>query len=389
MSTAGWLTACRRVLGDAWLVTPQGVLEPTQARTLASAAELAPPRDVASMARRLPTGLKTVLKDGRQFVRGHTFRVGPDGPWRGSPVEFVWQRHELFHAAGIRLARDLGAPSVVFAPATHVWEARRWGVTRPGWGPVVERYGEAAILRQATLVACGSDEVAEQAVRMGVAPAKVIVTPTGVDLDVDHGAIDQRSVRTRLGLGPGFVLGWMGSFRPFHAVHRLVEAVAGEPGITLLLVGDGPERPAVEARARELGVDAVFTGTVTHSALAEHLAAMDAAVVVAPDDGAFHYSPLKLAEYLAAGLAVIAPDVPTVASRLVDGTNVLLVPPTDRSALTGAAVRLRDDPALRAAIGRAARAEAEANWSWDEQVRRIRDRLRTPDGHSAIDRSAS
>jgi glycosyltransferase involved in cell wall biosynthesis len=116
---------------------------------------------------------------------------------------------------------------------------------------------------------------------------------------------------------------------------------------------------------------------------------MDAAVVVAPDDGAFHYSPLKLAEYLAAGLAVIAPDVPTVASRLVDGTNVVLVPPTDRPALTRAAVRLRDDPALRAAIGRAARAEAEANWSWDEQVRRIRDRLGTPGEPAAVDRSAS
>jgi glycosyltransferase involved in cell wall biosynthesis len=133
----------------------------------------------------------------------------------------------------------------------------------------------------------------------------------------------------------------------------------------------------VEARAAELGVQAVFTGTVPYDAMAGHLAAMDAAAVVAPDDGSFHYSPLKLAEYLAAGLPVVAPDVPTISSRLDDNVHVLLVGPTDRAALRSSIERLRDDPDLRATLGKAARAEVEANWSWDLQVRRVRDRLAT------------
>lgn len=374
LSTAGWLSACRRVLGDAWLATPGGVLEPEDARRLASATDLTPPDGRSVLTRVLPTVAMTALKDARQLLRGGAFRIDDDGPWQGRHLEFVWQRHELFHTAGIDFADRLGVPSVVFAPATPVWEAMRWGVSRPGWGRLAERFGEQPTLRRATLVACGSDEVAEQVERMGVSADAVLVTPTGVDLDQveDH---EGRAVRASLALGDGFVLGWMGSFRPFHAVHRLVEAVAGLPGVTLLMVGDGPERPTVESLAEELGVRAVFTGTVPHTKLAAHLAAMDAAVVVAPDDGSFHYSPLKLAEYLAAGLPVVAPDVPSVSSRLEDGVHALLIEPTDRSALSSAIEKLRDGPDLRAKLGKAARTEVEASWSWDVQVRRVRDRL--------------
>lgn len=374
LSAAGWLSACRRVLGDAWLVTPTGLLEPDALRRLASAAELAPPLERSSLVKMLPAVVTTALKDARQFLRGGSFSVDVDGPWSAGDVEFVWQRHELFHAAGVDLAERMGVPSVVFAPATAVWEASRWGVRRPGWGPLVERVGEHPALRRATLLACGSDEVAEQVIRMGASPDAVLITPTGVDLDratSDEG----RAVREALQLGDGFVLGWVGSFRPFHAVNRLVEAVEGMPDVTLLLVGDGPERPAVQARAAELGVRAVFTGTVSNDVLPSHMAAMDAAAVVAPDDGSFHYSPLKLAEYLAAGLPVVAPDVATISSRLEHGRHVLLVEPTDRVGLRDAIELLRSDPDLRTSLGKEARAEAERTWSWDDQVRRVRARL--------------
>ncbi len=363
------------MLGAAWLVSPQGELDPDDARRLASASDLAPPARGTALSHRLPTVLTTALKDVRQLQRARSFRVDDPGPWSGRTVEFVWQRHELFHTAGVDLAERLRVPSVVFAPATPVWEAARWGVRRPGWASLVERYGEHPTLRRATLVACGSDEVVEQVVRMGVDPARVLITPTGIDLDAAPDASCRDAARERLGLGDDFVVGWVGSFRPFHAVHRLVEAVAGEPRTTLLLVGDGPERPAVEARAAELGVRAVFTGTVAHDALGGHLVAMDVAAVVAPDDGSFHYSPLKLAEYLAAGLAVVAPDVEPVSSRVVSGTHLLLVPPTDRDELRAAICRLRDDPVLRASLGEAGRREVEQSWSWDHQVRRILARL--------------
>jgi glycosyltransferase involved in cell wall biosynthesis len=98
---------------------------------------------------------------------------------------------------------------------------------------------------------------------------------------------------------------------------------------------------------------------------------MDTAVVLAPRGEPFHYSPLKLAEYMAAGLPVVAPASGQLAQRLTDGVDSVVVPPHDTAAL-GAALRgLRDDPEERTRLGKAARAAAEAAWSWDEQVRRV------------------
>jgi glycosyltransferase involved in cell wall biosynthesis len=131
----------------------------------------------------------------------------------------------------------------------------------------------------------------------------------------------------------------------------------------------------VEALARSRGVHAVFTGTVPHTELPGHLAAMDVALVVAGRGEVFHYSPLKLAEYLAAGKAVVAPDVPQLAARLTDGAEVRLVPAGDVTALRRAVAQLHDDPGLRARMGAAARATASAHWSWDHAIRQVLDHL--------------
>lgn len=375
LSTAGWAAAGERVLGRSWIACPTGTIDPAEARRLGAGPALSSePTAARTRHARVPTVAKTLAKDVRQHHRARAFRVDPAGPWADQHLEFVWQRHELFQTAGLDLARALGRPSVLFAPATKVWESDQWGTTRPGWGRLIERAGERPSLVRADVVACGSDEVAEQAMRIGTPERRIVITPTGVDLDLfPVGGPGRDEVRSRLGLADRFVVGWVGSFRPFHSLERAVAAVAGIEGASLLLVGDGPERRGIEALAAERGVHVVATGTVAHEHLPAHLAAMDVGLVLAPTDGAFHYSPLKLAEYLASGLAVVAPDVETVSSRLTDGVDALLVPADDPAALHGALARLRADAPLAQRLGTQARQEAVARWSWDEQVRRVRD----------------
>lgn len=369
VSTAGWAGAAQRVLGRAWIATPNGVIDPTDLRRLGSDPALR--SEPARLRRRVPTPAKTAVKDLRSWRRARQFRVDVAGPWSASDVAFVWQRHDLFQDAGLRLARDLGVPSVLFVPATVVWEARQWGTHRPGWGRWLERRGEGPTLNAADLVACGTDAVAEQVRRLGVPDERVVSTPTGVDLDLFHPAADPARLRHELGLEHRFVVGWVGSFRRFHALEQAVEAMVPIDGATLLLVGDGPERLRIDQLARARGVPTVFTGTVDHDALPIHLAAMDAAVLLAPPGAPFHYSPLKLAEYLAAGVPVVAPAVGQLLDRLTDEEDALLVPPNDRPALTAALLRLRDDGTMRERLGRAGRATAAATWSWDHQVRRV------------------
>jgi glycosyltransferase involved in cell wall biosynthesis len=203
----------------------------------------------------------------------------------------------------------------------------------------------------------------------------MMVTPSGADLSMFGELPDRDQVREELRLKNRFVVGWVGSFRKFHALEQAVEALAGMEGATLLLVGDGPERARVRELGREAGVAVRLTGTVPYQEIPKYLAAMDAALVLCSPDQPFHYSPLKLAEYLAAGLPVVAPNVAQLHDRLTDGVDAVLVPPGDASALAGSLKQLRDDPELRAKLGAEARRTARQNWSWDTELNRVLERL--------------
>ena len=370
VSTAGWANGLRRLLGEVWVVTPAGVMDPDELRRRASEAALAPPSG-SRWQDRVPVVAKTAVKDAREWRRARTFRIDPAGPWRDREIAFVWQRHELFHTAGPRLARALGVPSVVFVPAPLVWQARHWGVRRPGWSRWVERAGEQTPLRTADVVACGSATVAEQIARMGVEEHRIVITATGSDPDLFRERPDRDAMRARLDVEGRFVVGWVGSFRRFHALEQAVDAVAHLEHATLVLVGDGPERSRIEALARERDVATVCTGTVPHDEIPAYLAAMDVALVLAAADVPFHYSPLKLAEYLSAGLAVIAPRAGALPEQLRDGVDAVLVRPGDGDELASALRRLQHDPGERARLGGAARTAAAEHWSWDRSVERV------------------
>jgi len=374
VSTAGWASGARRVLGSSWIVTPLGIHQPEVARRAGSHIKLATPI-APTWRRHVPNLAKTLAKDIRQYQRARSFRVPTTGPWSTADISFVWQRHDLFHDAGLRLARHLSAPSVLFVPATLVWESQQWSVERPGWAPWVERHGETAKLVQADLIACGSEIVAAQVERLGVSPERILITPSGVDPDLFTTDRSASSMRRDLRIDDRFVIGWIGSFRRFHAIEQAVLAASRVENSLLLLVGDGPERAAIRRYAQELGVPVRFTGTIPHERVPDYLAAMDVGLVLAAEGQPFHYSPLKLAEYLAAGLPVVAPDIAQIRDRLTDGIDGVLSTPGDADALAGHLKQLRDDPILRARLRDGALDSAQRRWSWDCQIDRVLDTL--------------
>jgi len=375
VSTAGWAGAMRRTLGNAWVVTPQGVLDVEAVRAKGATEQLSS-TNAPKWRRRLPVPVKTAVKDAREWQRARSFHVAPDGPWRDCRVEFVWQRHELFQTAGYELARALRVPAVSFVPAPLVWQADQWHVRRPGWNRLVETHGEARVLAQADVVAAGSEIVAEQLVRLGVNERRIVVARTGFDPEIFSGETNRRAPRERLALGDEFVVGWVGSFRGFHQLDLLVDAVSAlgnrsESRPVLLLVGDGPERARIEEIAQERGVRVVMTGTVPQRDLHELISAMDVAVLLAGKDAQFHYSPLKLAEYLASGVAVVAPRTGAIPAQLTHGEDSLLVAAGDVAELANALAFLHDQPEERARLAKAARAIAEQRFSWDNTVAQI------------------
>jgi glycosyltransferase involved in cell wall biosynthesis len=113
-----------------------------------------------------------------------------------------------------------------------------------------------------------------------------------------------------------------------------------------------------------------------------HIVAMDLALVLDPGTGDFHYSPLKLREYMACGRAVVAPRVGQVGRFLTDGVDALLVDPGDARTLARAIEQAHREPGLRRALESAARRKVAQEGSWDRQVLRaveaINGRARRP-----------
>jgi glycosyltransferase involved in cell wall biosynthesis len=167
--------------------------------------------------------------------------------------------------------------------------------------------------------------------------------------------------------------------KPWHGLDVLVEAFARlharAPDARLLLVGDGPARAAVcaDLSARGLGGALHCTGAVAPDAVPGLLTSLDVAVAPYPDSGggSFYFSPLKVYEYLAAGRAVVASRVGQLEAVIQHDVNGLLCPPGDPAALAAALEQLRSEPAVRARLGQAARANVLRRHTWDAVAARV------------------
>ena len=363
-----WVHASRRRWGKASLLTPEGFLTDGDLRD-AAWGDVSDTQYTTRFGE-LPHVAHTAAKDLRAWWRMHRFQRSVRRVTFDVPPLFVWQHHDLFQRAGFNIARRYGVPLVLFVDAPIVWEASSWGVNRPLWGQVLERLAEAPQLREADVVACVTEEVAEAAVARGAVQDRILVTPCTADLI--RQATPRTYLRRELELEDAVVVGWVGSFRRFHHADMIVRAVAElqrADNVALLMVGQGATRDSCVDLVEELGVRrAVFTGAVPHDHVVDHLAAMDVAVIPSAPDGEFHYSPLKLKEYLAAGKAVVAPATGEMDRLLHDGEDVLFYAPGDVKDMVRALERLTEDEPLRRALGQRGRETYDRLFTMDRQL---------------------
>jgi glycosyltransferase involved in cell wall biosynthesis len=199
---------------------------------------------------------------------------------------------------------------------------------------------------------------------------------------------------------PGIVAVFAGAFRNWHGAIQLAHAVRrlreqSRHDISALFIGDGPELPAVrEAAAGLEGI--VFTGALAHTVMPAALAA--AHIGVAPFDLAahkplalgFYWSPLKIFEYMAAGLPVVAPAAARIPALVQHEREGILYDPSGPAALADALARLSDDD-LRARLGAAARERAVREYSWSAHCAALDEafRRRAAPSHRAPEPRAS
>ena len=289
---------------------------------------------------------------------------------RAGPYDLVYERYSLWSLAAMEHAATAGVPGLLEVNAPLIEEQAAYRGLRDAGG--ADRVATRAF-RAASVLLAVSAEVAAWLERRGVAPGGVHVIPNGVDTERFR-----PDVRPAAPGPPGsFTVGFVGSMKPWHGLEVLVEAFALLHGrgrdARLLLVGDGPARAAVCADLSARGLARVVhcTGAVAPHQVPGLVTSADVAVAPYPDASRFYFSPLKVYEYMAAGRAVVASRVGQLETVIRHDVNGLLCPPGDAAALAAALERLRCEPALRARLGRAARATVLRKHTWDAVAARV------------------
>lgn len=282
--------------------------------------------------------------------------------------EVIYERQSLWSVAGLGHARRHGIPHLLEVNAPLVEQQRDYRE--------LELVSAAAGIEEVLLA--GSDRVlvtspglVEYARMHGASRRNVRVVPCGVPASLLAASRDG-SARDP----SRFVVGFVGSLKPWHGIDVLLRAFrklhAADFCYRLRIVGDGPQREEIEHYLRVHGLDAFseLTGDVDPSQIPAELARMDVGVAPYPLLPSFYFSPLKLWEYAAAGVPIVASDAGDLPQLFPHREAALLHPAGSASKLAAQIIKLREDPSLAARLARRARQIARTH-TWDRIAARV------------------
>jgi glycosyltransferase involved in cell wall biosynthesis len=284
-------------------------------------------------------------------------------------VEGVYERFSLFSDGGVRAARSLGIPHVLEVNAPLRWEAQMFrSLPHAEEAAAIER----RVLSATDRIFAVSEELAALLAAEAGGEAKIDVVPN---------AIDPAKVPTRLEREPGspFVVGFAGSLKKWHGLEVLGEACRRAlklaPNLRVEIVGDGPLAAEVTELAKESRI--TVHGQRSHAGVLALIARWDAGLAPYMPLARFYFSPLKVLEYMAAGVCPIASDLGQIRPLLDGGTRGVLVEPANPRALAAAIVELARDRERAATLGTRAARYVRSSHTWAGNAERALAVLRT------------
>lgn len=241
-----------------------------------------------------------------------------------------------------------------------------------------ERARETECMLAADLVVTLGETMRADIEARGVPRERLLIVPNAVDPSFRAPLPSGEAVRARLGIGPDeFVAGTTTSCFGYEGLDVLLDAVAlmrerGERAHALV-VGDGPELPALRARAEELGLagSAHFTGRVPASDVRTYHAALDVFTVPRRDERVCRMvTPLKPVEAMAGGLPVVASDLPALREIVEPEVSGELIPAGESARLADALTKLAYSHEKRTYYGSAGQDAVSNDRTWDVAVYR-------------------
>ncbi len=265
-----------------------------------------------------------------------------------------------------QFARQHGVPMVASLHTRFETYLAYYGL---GWLEPVVDHMLRRFYDRSDYVLAPSAPVAQSLAADGLEPTRIRIWSRGVDRDLFDPTRRDLAWRAAQGFADDdIVVLFFGrvvmekGLAPFSdIVDRLC---ARRKNVRVLIVGDGPARPWLAERLPQ----AVFTGFLAGKALARAVASAD---ILLNPSATEAFGNVNL-EAMASGLPVVTADLPSGRALVADGVNGLLCAPLDPDSYVDALVRLVTEPALRAALGAAAR-QASAAFSWSAALSSVVD----------------
>ncbi len=219
-------------------------------------------------------------------------------------------------------------------------------------------------------------------VARGIQPDDVSVVPNVVDVDRFTPRQKRADLMARYGLADRQVIGYISNLGFREGFPDLIKATALMAGrgadITCLVVGDGPERPRLEALVRDLGVErsVIITGHVPNTEIEDHYALIDVFVIPRVNDRAARLvTPLKPLEAMAMGVPLAVSDLPALRELALPGERGMSFEPSNPESLADVVAGMLNDAGLRSKLADTARAWVLAERSYTSNVPRYRSAL--------------
>ena len=283
---------------------------------------------------------------------------------RSFSADAIYERYSLLGDAGVEAAATLGIPHVLEVNAPLREEARRF---RTLSHPQLAAEIEHRVFRNAGRILAVSQGLRLWLQQEGVELERIAVVPNAV--------APERFAPRHPRHGGEFVLGFCGSLKQWHGIEVLLDACAiafsEELNLRLEVVGGGPLEHLLDAAALPAERLRVL-GPLRHAEAIERLRFWDAGLApYLPLEG-FYFSPLKVFEYMAAGLCTVASDAGELRTLLSGGRGVL-VPAGDAHELASALLEVARAPDRAAEMGRRARAYVLETHTWERNARVVLD----------------
>ncbi len=287
--------------------------------------------------------------------------------------DFIYERYSLFCLAGVICAQRYKIPIILEVNYTSTTRFCR---------PISKAFKKLTfwfdflLFKKVHGIVVVSTFLKEHLIKdFKVDEKKIIITTNAADPAVFSPDISLDMMKKRFNLSSEKIVGFVGSFLPWHGVDKFVLEVIPKVikkvyNVRFLLIGDGHMKKDIEGKILDSGLKdyIILANAVPHEVLPSYIAIFDIAVLPNSNN---HGSPMKIFEYMSMSKPVIAPAVRPVKEVIADGENGILFQPNNYSELANHIIRLLGDDDLCKRIGVNARKKILKDHTWEKNAQKV------------------